>query len=53
MKTINDSSNRQKTSWLSLLLVLVFLALVFFLDQNIKPTNKMYMLLTVLQKGSV
>ncbi len=53
MKTLNDSRNTQKTSWISLLIVLVFLAFVFYLDQTIKPTNKMYMLLTVLQKGSV
>ena len=53
MKTLNESRSSRKSSWLSLLLVLVFLAIVFLLDQNIKPTNKMYMLLTVLQKGSV
>ena len=53
MKTLNDSRNTQKTSWISLLIVLIFLAFVFYLDQTIKPTNKMYMLLTVLQKGSV
>ncbi len=53
MKTLNESRGSRKSSWLSLLLVLVFLAIVFLLDQNIKPTNKMYMLLTVLQKGSV
>ena len=33
--------------------VALFLALVLVLDQVIKPSNKMYMLLTVLQKGSV
>ena len=53
MKTLNDSRNTQKTSWVFLLIVLIFLAFVFYLDQTIKPTNKMYMLLTVLQKGSV
>ena len=53
MKTLNESRSSRKSSWLSLLLVLVFLAIVFLLDQNIKPTKKMYMLLTVLQKGSV
>mgnify|MGYP002858478417 CR=1 FL=1 len=46
-------NNERKFSWVSFLLILAFLALVFWLDQNIKPTNKMYMLLTVLQKGSV
>jgi len=55
MKTLNDTSsrNRKKTSWASLVAVLLFLGLVFLLDQKIKPTNSMYMLLTVLQKGSV
>ena len=33
--------------------VLAFLIIVAVLDQVIKPTNKAYMLLTVLQKGSV
>ena len=42
-----------KKNWLALLAVLAFLALVFFLDQKIKPTNPLYMLMTVLQKGSV
>ncbi|MCR5136364.1 MAG: branched-chain amino acid ABC transporter permease [Oscillospiraceae bacterium] len=45
--------NEKKVSWISFLLVLAFLGLVFWLDQIIKPTNKMYMLMTVLQKGSV
>ena len=53
MKTLNDSRNTRPTSWIYLLIVLLFLAFVFYLDQTIKPTNKMYMLLTVLQKGSV
>ncbi len=43
----------KKGSWLAFLIVLAFLGLVLWLDQLIKPTNKMYMLLTVLQKGSV
>ena len=42
-----------KNNWLAFLCVLAFLALVLFLDQKIKPTNSMYMLMTVLQKGSV
>jgi len=33
--------------------ILIFLAIVVVLDQVIKPTSKMSMLLTVLQKGSV
>ncbi len=48
--------NRMKTkksSWLAFFIVLLFLGLVLVLDQLIKPTNSMYMLLTVLQKGSV
>ena len=36
-----------------LILVLVFLGIVLLLDQVIKPTDNMSMLLTVLQKGSV
>ena len=43
----------QKKNWIAFLAVLAFLALVFYLDQKIKPTNPMYMLMTVLQKGSV
>ena len=42
-----------KKNWLALLAILAFLALVFVLDQKIKPTNPLYMLMTVLQKGSV
>ena len=53
MKKENASQSNKKSSWISFFLVLVFLAIVFYLDQIIKPTNKMYMLLTVLQKGSV
>ena len=47
--------NRQKTmhSLCSLIVILAFLALVFLLDQFIKPTDGLSMLLTVLQKGSV
>ena len=53
VKKSDAVQSSRKSSWISLLLVLVFLAVVFYLDQIIKPTNKMYMLLTVLQKGSV
>lgn len=42
-----------KKNWISVLCVLLFMVLVFFLDQNIKPTSSLYMLLTVMQKGSV
>ena len=47
------TKTNHKKNWLSVLIVLLFLALVLFLDQKIKPTNSMYMLMTVLQKGSV
>ncbi len=42
-----------KSNLFSLIAVLAFLVLVFILDQVIKPTDNMSMLLTVLQKGSV
>ena len=42
-----------RKTFISLVTVALFLVLVLVLDQVIKPTNKMYMLLTVLQKGSV
>ena len=47
------TKTNHKKNWLTFLIVLLFLALVLFLDQKIKPTNSMYMLMTVLQKGSV
>ncbi len=43
----------RKASWIMFFAALAFLALVFFMDQKIRPTNKMYMMMTVLQKGSV
>ena len=42
-----------KKNFIGLIVVALFLALVLVLDQVIKPTDKMSMLLTVLQKGSV
>ncbi len=42
-----------RKDWISFLCVAGFLLLVLLLDQLIKPTDKMFMLLTVLQKGSV
>ena len=48
---LNKKDN--KKSFISFVLVALFLVLVIVLDQVIKPTDKMYMLLTVLQKGSV
>lgn len=42
-----------RNNYISLILVLVFLGIVLLLDQVIKPTDNMSMLLTVLQKGSV
>lgn len=40
-----------RKTFISLVAVALFLALVLVLDQVIKPSNKMYMLLTVLQKA--
>ncbi|MDO4811233.1 MAG: branched-chain amino acid ABC transporter permease [Eubacteriales bacterium] len=48
---LNKKDN--KKSFISLISVALFLVLVIVLDQVIKPTDKMSMLLTVLQKGSV
>ena len=42
----------KKGSFVSLVAVALFLVLVIVLDQIIKPTDKLSMLLTVLQKGS-
>ena len=42
-----------KKNFIALIAVALFLALILVLDQVIKPTDKMSMLLTVLQKGSV
>lgn len=42
-----------KANFISLIAVSAMLIIVIILDQLIKPTNSMYMLLTVLQKGSV
>ena len=43
----------KKGAWIALIAVLLWLGLVFALDQLIKPTDKLGMLLIVLQKGSV
>ena len=43
----------KKNAWLAFLAVLAFLALIFVLDQVIKPTDRLGMLLIVLQKGAV
>ncbi len=48
-----DKQAEKRKNLISLAAVLAFLALVLVLDQVIKPTGKLYMLLTVLQKGSV
>ena len=48
-----DKQEAKRRNLISLVAVLVFLALVLALDQIIQPTSRMYMLLTVLQKGSV
>ena len=43
----------KKNAWLAFLAVLAFLTLIFVLDQVIKPTDRLGMLLIVLQKGAV
>ena len=43
----------KKGAWIALIAVLAWLGLVFALDQLIKPTDKLGMLLIVLQKGAV
>ncbi|MDO5445233.1 MAG: branched-chain amino acid ABC transporter permease [Eubacteriales bacterium] len=48
-----QQNKSKKGSWITLICIVAFLAVVFWLDQAIKPTSSMYMLMTVLQKGSV
>ncbi len=48
-----NKEQQKRQNIISFVAVLAFLALVFVLDQVIKPTDRMSMLLTVLQKGSV
>ena len=48
-----NKEQQKRQNIISLISVLAFLVLVFVLDQVIKPTDRMSMLLTVLQKGSV
>lgn len=48
-----ENKKSKKGSWIAFGCIVLFLALVFILDQKIKPTSSMYMLMTVLQKGSV
>ena len=48
-----NKEQQKRQNIISLIAVLAFLVLVFVLDQVIKPTDRMSMLLTVLQKGSV
>ncbi len=48
-----EKAKSQKGSWIAFLLIAAFLGLVVYLDQTVKQTDQMYMLLTVLQKGSV
>ena len=43
----------KRGSWIAFFAVLAFLGLILWLDQLIKPTDKLYMMMTVLQKGSV
>lgn len=44
---------KTKQNYTALIAVLIFMAVIFVLDQLIKPTDSLGMLLTVLQKGSV
>ena len=53
MKAVRTPEQNRKISWICFLLTLLFLGLVLLLDQVIKPTSSLYMLMTVLQKGSV
>ena len=46
-----NKEQQKRQNMISLAAVLAFLVLVFVLDQVIKPTDSMSMLLTVLQKG--
>ena len=46
-----EKAKSQKGSWIAFLLIAAFLGLVVYLDQTVKQTDQMYMLLTVLQKG--
>ena len=48
-----NKEQQKRQNIISFVAVLAFLTLVFVLDQVIKPTDRMSMLLTVLQKGSV
>ena len=48
-----NKEQQKRQNIISLITVLAFLVLVFVLDQVIKPTDRMSMLLTVLQMGSV
>lgn len=48
-----EKKQNNRKNIISLIAVALFLVLVLILDQVILPTNKMSMLLTVLQKGSV
>ncbi|MDO4939281.1 MAG: branched-chain amino acid ABC transporter permease [Lachnospiraceae bacterium] len=43
----------KKNNYIALILIVVFMLVIFALDQLIKPTDSLGMLLTVLQKGSV
>ena len=46
-------TKNKKGAWIAFIGVFLFLALIFALDQLIKPTDRLGMLLIVLQKGSV
>ena len=48
-----ENKKSKKGSFIAFGCILALLIIVFILDQVIKPTSSMYMLMTVLQKGSV
>ncbi len=50
---IENREASKRSGIISFICVFVFLTIIVLLDQLIKPTDKMSMLLTVLQKGSV
>ncbi len=53
ISAVRTPEENRRISWFCFFATLAFLGLVLLLDQLIKPTSPMYMLLTVLQKGSV
>ena len=50
---MTDKAKSQKKSFTALIGIVVFMVIIFILDQVIKPSDSLGMLLVVLQKGSV